>query len=91
MLAVIMCEALADILNGTISYEPNSTAGSHEFGTVASFNCTEGFALVGPEDISCSGNGSSTMGQFTPEPPSCECKVFGSNIGYIEVFYFVQW
>ncbi len=65
--------------------------GELDFGTVATFNCSLGFSLVGEPESVCSGDGSSTVGVFVPEPPICERKFYfftGSKIDYTLVIDF---
>ncbi len=63
----ITCSALAQIINGTISYE-SSTFG---FGSSATHSCMDGFFLSGSSTRRCEGDGSSTSGIWSGSAPIC--------------------
>ena len=62
-------------MNGTVMYDTNLNGmGTFDFGTEASFSCSAGFSLVGSQTRVCGGNGSSSMGTFDGDSPTCECE-----------------
>ena len=58
-------------------YSPNSTDGSgnYYYGTIATYSCSPGYGLGGPQRNWCVGNGSSTVGMFNGSDPTCECEL----------------
>ena len=44
-----VCDELAEVANGMISYSPDMTA-PYSVGTVASHSCNPGFELIGEDD-----------------------------------------
>ncbi len=64
-----------DISNGVnVTYDharlPN---GSLTVGTVATYGCMDGFALLnGDTSRTCTGNGTTVNGEFDGQEPSCE-------------------
>jgi len=68
--AVVQCPALDEMSNGLIDYSENSTD-SFRFGAIASYSCQEGFAVVGNNRLTCSVNGTSTLGIWDSTPPVC--------------------
>ena len=66
-----MCADLVSPENATISYDPDMTPPFRDIGTVASYTCDDGFALVGAETREClSGT------TWTGDDPSCQRKRF---------------
>ena len=49
--------------------------GNLPVGTVAIFRCTHGFAMVGASSSTCEGDGSTPVGMFSPDPPTCESEL----------------
>ncbi len=46
--------------------------GTLEFGIEAVYSCNTGFSLVGSNNRTCTGDGSSTTGAFDRVAPTCE-------------------
>ncbi len=67
-----MCTELEPIGNGAISYDPDNEGSEYNLGTVATYSCDDGFALVGPETRTCVQV--ETMGEFSAVAPTCERK-----------------
>ncbi len=67
-----MCTELEPIENGAISYDPDNEGPEYNLGTVATYSCGDGFALVGPETRTCVQV--ETMGEFSAVAPTCERK-----------------
>ena len=68
----IMCEALPDISNGSISYAtvPNP---NFVFGTIATYTCKGGFGLRGGDmNRVCLGDGAKSSGEWSGSTPTCE-------------------
>ncbi len=74
--SAIRCPALVALDNAAVSYSSDVVMSEIDFGTVATFNCSLGFSLVGEPESVCSGDGSSTVGVFDPDPPICERKIY---------------
>ena len=68
-LTAIICEPL-DILNGQVTYS-NRSNWNIIFRAVATFICDEGFALFGSGTRTCTGNGTSTIGEWSGEQAFC--------------------
>ena len=65
-------------MNGSIVYsnEANND-GSYPFSTSANYVCDSGFGLVdGPTAKECSGDGSSSIGEFVGESTTCVGKYY---------------
>ncbi len=69
-LAAITCASLSPIVNGMIMYSPDQTS-PYDYNTIATHSCNEGFFLEGEQTRSCSGDGSSTTGEWGGVPPIC--------------------
>ncbi len=67
-----MCTELEPIENGAIAYDPVNQESEFNLGTVATYSCEDGFALVGPETRTCVEV--ETMGEFNAVAPTCERK-----------------
>ena len=65
----IFCQDLAPLVNGTISYSPD-TKQPFDLGTVALQECNTGFRLLGPENRTCVED--KLVGVFTESAPICE-------------------
>ena len=50
----------------------SDTSAPYDFGTTATYSCNSGYSLVGDEVRTCGGDGSSTMGVWDLNEPSCE-------------------
>ena len=55
-----------------IMYAPDSTGPEYGLGTVATYICDEGFALVGDETRTCVVVGAGVTGEFSGAAPTCE-------------------
>ena len=67
---VITCSALS-VDNGMIMYSSDTTA-PYDFETTATHQCIEGFSLVGGDEVrTCTGDGSSSNGSWSGQPPAC--------------------
>ena len=70
-----MCEPLPDVAYGSITYTYKSTEDmtpNYEIGTIAAYTCAYGFYLEGGEERNCTaGNGTSGIGVFDGEAPTC--------------------
>ncbi len=51
-----------------VAIDENST---YAFDVVAIYSCGNGFSLVGNNTSTCTGDGSSTIGAYDGEPPTC--------------------
>lgn len=74
----ITCMPLTVVGNGgiTVTYSPNTTDDSgnyYYFRTTASYNCSSGFGLNGPQSRMCVDDGTG-MGLFNGSEPTCERK-----------------
>ncbi len=69
-----MCPALNDSMNGQVDYGDGGISAQFliPFGTMATFTCVNGFALIGNSSRTCTGDGSSTTGAFSGIDPTCE-------------------
>ncbi len=70
----LICEGLSPPTNGGYSIEagPNSLSGG--LGSVATYTCDPGYALVGHSFRTCEdiNGGTVTMGTWSGAPPSCQ-------------------
>ncbi len=68
----ITCPPLSNPTNGSVSYSnvPGQN-NSFSFNVMATYSCNSGFALVGNKTRNCSGDGSSTIGDFDGLAPNC--------------------
>ncbi len=73
-----MCPVLNNPMNGQVDYgdggdiSANNNQFRYPFGTMATFTCVNGFALIGNDTRTCTGDGSSTTGAFSGIDPTCE-------------------
>ncbi len=69
----ITCPPLSNLTNGSVYYSnvPDQN-NSFSFNVMATYSCNSGFALVGNKIRNCSGDGSSTIGDFNGLAPNCE-------------------
>ena len=68
-----MCSELPAIENGMISYGPDSEGPDYDLSTVATYNCDEGFALVGEDQMrTCVDVSNGLSGDFNGTAPSCQ-------------------
>ena len=68
----IFCNALRDLL-GAARYSLPNDGGRYPFGTVATYSCGVGSAIVGGSvSRTCIGDGSSTLGSFDGTEPMCK-------------------
>ncbi len=57
-----------------IVYSPSMNP-PHPEGTIATYICDDGFALVGPNEVrTCEDIGTGPLGEFSDEAPICERK-----------------
>ncbi len=69
----IMCPFLTTPVNGSVTYTSTSNGNSsYPFNSMAIFSCNTGFSLVGGNNRTCTGDGSSTTGTFNGVNPICE-------------------
>ena len=66
-----VCTSLLAPRNGLISYNPDVTY-PYGYQTIATYNCSAGFGLVGGDRIRLCVNSSSGDGQWVGIAPSCE-------------------
>ncbi len=71
----ITCPPLSIVTNGSVSYSnmPGQN-NSYDFNVMATYSCNFGFALLGNNTRNCSGDGSSTTGDYEGIAPTCERK-----------------
>ena len=60
---IVTCDDLSDPANGVVDQPSNSV------GTVAIYDCNEGYLLVGSDTRTCQ-----ESGEWSGEEPGCECK-----------------
>ncbi len=59
--------------NGSVMYSSIADENSaFSFNVVATYTCATGFSLVGGNNRTCTGDGSSTTGAFNGVAPTCE-------------------
>ena len=64
-------------MNGVISYSGGIVA-PHSTGIVATYQCNEGYRLVGEFDRTCVDGGAGIGGQFNGAAPVCERKALST-------------
>ena len=70
-----MCSELLALENGMISYGPDSEGPDYDLGTVATYTCNQGFALVGEDQIrTCVDIRNGSNGNFNGTAPICQRK-----------------
>ena len=67
---MIQCFALAEVMNGDIEYNANTTS-SFVYGTMATYSCREGFSREGVGRRVCRENGDSVNGQWEGTDSVC--------------------
>ena len=68
------CLALPAVENGTIAYFSDTTE-PYDYGTTASYQCDSGYELTGGDTVrTCTGDGSSPVGQWNGAIPACTGK-----------------
>ena len=71
LVTVIRCSALFAIENGTITYSNNITD-PYDYETTATYQCDSGYELTGGDTVrTCTGDGSSPVGQWNGSPSVC--------------------
>ena len=65
-----MCTELTEPMNGQIDYSTDSVA-PFEFGTVATYTCSQGYELDGNPTRTCGGDGTSPNGTWSGSSPAC--------------------
>lgn len=61
---------LAQPVNGAISYSSGMSS-TFDFGTIATYSCESGFAVIGSLKRTCGGDGSSLTGEWDGYDPTC--------------------
>jgi len=64
----ITCPSLSTPQNGN----PPSCTDDENYGSVCTFTCMTGYAIVGVSTLTCAGDGSSEIGSYDNPPPTCE-------------------
>ena len=75
--AVIRCSPLATPQNGNIFYCNAKNSGDpYDYGTTATYQCDSGYELTGGDTVrTCTGDGSSPVGQWNGTTPNCTGKL----------------
>lgn len=66
-----MCLDIADPLNGQIIFSPDELA-PFNYATVATYSCEVSYGLNGNNTRVCAGDGTSLVGVWDGEAPTCE-------------------
>ena len=83
----IECEPLPDIANGRITYAEDTTP-NFDLGTVATYECDDGYYLMGEDQRNCTaGDGSSAIGVFEGQAPTCVRKLKLFTLAYVCILY----
>ena len=73
-LPAITCAPLSSVAGGSVSYDQTANGdGNYPFGTMATLVCDSMFSEVGVSSSVC-GDGTGTVGEFTPPLGSCQCE-----------------
>ncbi len=65
-----------DPINGHVTYSTPILSNRVFYGTIANFSCFTGFGLFGGEEnLFCDGDGTSLIGEWDGNIPTCECKL----------------
>ena len=75
-LNTLTCETLSSPHHGEISIAPGQKSVSHGLGSVATYSCDPGYALVGQSTRTCkdTNGGTVTTGTWSGTPPYCQGK-----------------
>ncbi len=69
----ITCPPIFNSLDGSVSYSNvPGQSNSYTFNVMATYSCDTGFSLLGDNTRTCTGDGSSIIGAFDGEVPTCE-------------------
>ena len=72
-----MCPALSTPVNGQISF----SSLLYTANVTATYSCDTGFGLSGGDEVlTCGGDGSSPIGEWSGPPPVCDLICKGSNL-----------
>lgn len=75
LLSAKTCAAVMDPESGSVVYDTTADgSGNYPIGTVATYTCNIGNGLNGMASRTCVGDGSSTVGDFDGNAPTCERK-----------------
>jgi len=79
----ILCPPLEPPANGDISCTEENV-----FGSTCYFVCAPGYQLSGSSLLTCTGDGSSTKGDWDNEEPTCNCKCLSkySSVFRVPIF-----
>ena len=70
----ITCPILSAVENGKVTYSSDTTE-SYDYGATATYQCDSGYELTGGDDErTCTGDGSSPVGQWNGTAPHCAGK-----------------
>ena len=89
-----MCESLAPLANGTVSITPGDNLLSHGLGSVATYSCDPGYALMGQTTRTCEdiSGGTVTKGTWSGTEPSCSSQSLSMYLGhYLVHINIFQW
>ena len=77
----VVCPALSDPENGAISIVPGTNLLTLGLGSVATYSCNTGFALVGQTTRVCedTNGGNVTTGTWSESAPTCQGNVLSSH------------
>ena len=77
-LDALTCEELSLPDNGVISVTPGPNSLSHGLGSVATYSCDPGYALVGQSTRTCedTNGGTVTTGTWSGTPPYCQGEIY---------------
>ncbi len=71
---MIHCPPLGIPVGGQIAFSTVPSP-NYELGTIATYSCNSGLALLGSSAIrTCDGDGSNSIGNWNGNEPSCESK-----------------
>ena len=71
-MTVIRCPALPTVKDAVVTY---STMSQYDYGTTATYQCDSGYELTGGDTLrTCTGDGSSPVGQWSGAAPVCTGK-----------------
>ena len=68
------CSALPAVENGMVTYSSDTTE-PYDYRTTATYQCDSGYELTGGDTVrTCTGDGSSPVGQWNGTAPTCTGK-----------------
>ena len=81
IIAGIKCSTLSAIENTMVAYSNVTIKSQYIYGTTATYQCNSGYELTGGDTVrTCSGDGSSPVGQWSGTTPMC----LGKKTVYID-------